>query len=605
MANIFGRGITSLQSSTAKVDPYVIETSVVTQISYSTDEVPQNQTRDITKKLNKKFPNETGNNELVFPFDSTLFTDPLDYVAEAALPSSLGTVSSKAVGVQWCFPESKPISAGCVAVLGDTKALQSEGTTDVGSSTFTINHSIPEGAVSETTFTIIVLKYTPGGTQQLLFSWGSMDTPDTVCEKWKAAMDPSVDYSGSSQSFRHAALSYDTPSGNFFGTFLESTEWGVYVSGGSSIYYEIDRFYGNSASKTTLGLRPSTLTNIRWELYMISRPFENVASCAYIRSGVVIDSTKRITIDISATGSQGATVRRVKYDITRLLDEQKSLLDFFDPLRKYTLLIANSDVLFDFLLFAGDTEIVRIPEGSSPVSFYTKIYKPVLRICGGTIVGDAYTGVVSPVSRLTVISDDLRTLNLSDFIIKRLPTTIGHDSFFSGDIIGRASNGDPFNMIDTLETLTGKEVEILSCTPTLDSWLVTTDNAKGSVQYHVTPAYSLKDVEVFTRDSPSFVNNINITTNQDWNNSEGWRIRTPPTPLSIREPIRFGVPQMLSSLRFEGSTRYPGVTAPTAWTLSGSNDTTFTDIQSYEKTDWVANQAAAFDVTADHEAYRF
>ncbi|KAJ1637369.1 hypothetical protein T492DRAFT_834580 [Pavlovales sp. CCMP2436] len=539
MANVFGRLNSS--SLATKVDPYAIETSSTTQISYSSDEVPQNQTRDITKILKKKLPGETGNDELVFPFDSTLFTEPLDYVAEAALPSSLGTASAKAV------------------VLGDTKALQSEGTTDVDASTFTINHTIPAGAVSETTYTINVLKYTPGGTQQRLFSWGSMDTPAMVCVKWKAAMDPSVSYaSGAPQSYGHAALSYDTPSGKFFGTFLESTEWGTYVSGGSSIYYEIDRFYGNSASKTTLGLRP------------------------------IIDNTKRITIDIAATGSQGATVRQVKYDITRILDEQNSLLDFFDPLRKYTLLIANSIVLFDFLLFAGDTEIVRNPEGSSPVTFYTKIYKPVLRICGGTIANGAYTGVVSPVSRLTVLSDDSRALSLSDFINKRLPTTIGHDSFFSGDIIGRASNGDPFNVIDTLEALAGKEVEILSCTPTLDSWLVTTDNAKGSVQYHVTPAYSPEDVEAFTKDSPStFQNNSAYAANAAFDkrsdtvwasadstfNSSGVGSQF----LTIEYPRTY----KLSALRFVGSSRYSGATAPTAWVLSGSNDnTTFIDIQS-------------------------
>ncbi|KAJ1629233.1 hypothetical protein T492DRAFT_840961 [Pavlovales sp. CCMP2436] len=553
MANIFGRGITSsLQSSSVKVDPYVVETSAVTLVSYSSDEVPQNQTRDITKIFIKKFPDEAGNNELVFPFVSILFTSPLAYVAEASLPSSLSTVSSNAVGVQWCFSESNPISAGCVAVLGDTKALQSEGTTDV---------------VSETTFNINVLKYTPGGTQQRLFSWGSMDTPDTVCEKWMATMEPSVSYSGgAAQSYGHAALSYDIPSGKF-----------------------VDRFYGNSASKTTLGLRPSTLTNIRWELNMNARSFENVSRCAYIRAGAVIESTKRITIDISATGSQGTTVRQVKYDITRMIDEQNYLLDFFDPLRKYTLLISNSDVL----MFAGDTEITRNQEEASPVLFYSKIYKPVLRICGGTIVGDAYAGVVSPISRLTALSDDSRALTLSDFVNKRLPTTIGHNSFFSGDIIGRSTNGDSYgdsyNVIDTLESLVGKKVEILSCTPTLDSWLVTTDNT-GNVQYHVTPAYSTEDIEVFTKHSPLFVNNINITSSPDWNNSEGWRVvssstfqnnasyaanaafdKTPNTYWGSADgtftsagvgsqflTIEYPQPFKISSLRFEGSTRYPG-----------------------------------------------
>ncbi|KAJ1635350.1 hypothetical protein T492DRAFT_836149 [Pavlovales sp. CCMP2436] len=590
MANIFGRLNTTTPD--AKVDPYVIKTSSVTQLSFSSDEVPQNQTRDITKILKKKLPVESGNDELVFPFDSTLFTDPLDYVAEVLLPSSLGTASTKAIGVQWCFSEASPISAGCFAVLVDSKALQSETTTDPGASTFTVIHSIPADAVSETTYTINVLKYVPGQTQQRLFSWSSMDTPAMVCAKWKVAMDPSISFSGSSQSFGHAALSYDIPS---------------------------DRFYGSNASKTGLGLNHSTALNVRWEPFMNNSPFANIASCAYVRSGVIIDSTKRITVDVIATGSQGTTARQVKYDITRLLDEQNALLAFFDPL-------PNSDVLFDFLLFAGDTEIVRNPEGSSSVSFYNQIYKPVLRICGGTIVGNEYTGVVSPVSRLTLISDGTRALTLSDFENKRLPTTIGHDSFFSGDIIGRASNGDPFNVMDTLETLTGKEVAILSCTPTSDSWLETTDNAKGSVQYHVTPAYSLEDAEAFTKDSPSFVNNINVTTNQDWNNSEGWSLVSSSTfqnNTSYAANNAFdkradtfwasadstfnsaGVGSQHLTMEYPRSSLYPGVTCPTAWTLSGSNDTTFTDIQSYEKTNWVANQAVAFDVTADHEAYRF
>ncbi|KAJ1629593.1 hypothetical protein T492DRAFT_1118032 [Pavlovales sp. CCMP2436] len=61
----------------------------------------------------------------------------------------------------------------------------------------------------------------------------------------------------------------------------------------------------------------------------------------------------------------------------------------------------------------------------------------------------------------------------------------------------------------------------------------------------------------------------------------------------------------MSSFRFAGSTRYPGTTAPTQWTLQASNDTNFTILESYSKTNWATNVTASFPVTVAHEPFRF
>ncbi|KAJ1637363.1 hypothetical protein T492DRAFT_1126453, partial [Pavlovales sp. CCMP2436] len=72
---------------------------------------------------------------------------------------------------------------------------------------------------------------------------------------------------------------------------------------------------------------------------------------------------------------------------------------------------------------------------------------------------------------------------------------------------------------------------------TTNSWIVTTDNASGDIQCHVNPSYSLSAVDVFTKESPTFNNNISIQTSQDWNNSDGWRL---PITLSINVSILSG-----------------------------------------------------------------
>ncbi|KAJ1637615.1 hypothetical protein T492DRAFT_1125516 [Pavlovales sp. CCMP2436] len=330
MSNVYGALDATVLD--VAVDPYAIATSAVTQLSFSSLESPQNQTRDLTKIINKKLPVATGNDELVFPFDSTIFTAPLSYVAEAALPISLGQAVTKAVGVQWSFSKVKPISAGCIAVLGDTKLLQDEATTDPKASTYTINQVMAEDVVAETIYLVNVLRYIPGQTQQRNFTWSSLDTPPMVCAKWKATMDPAIAYAGFTQSFGHAALAFDNTTGKYVASFLASTEWGTFNNG---IYYEVDRYSGSNVSKINLGLNTSTTLNIFWDRYMGTRSFANVASCAYVRSGVVIDASKRITVEILATGSQRTNLRQIKYDITRFLDGQNSLLALFNPATQY------------------------------------------------------------------------------------------------------------------------------------------------------------------------------------------------------------------------------------------------------------------------------
>ncbi|KAJ1619188.1 hypothetical protein T492DRAFT_848750 [Pavlovales sp. CCMP2436] len=91
-------------------------------------------------------------------------------------------------------------------------------------------------------------------------------------------------------------------------------------------------------------------------------------------------------------------------------------------------------------------------------------------------------------------------------------------------------NGTTMNVVNSIERIEDalytvqEKINIVSCTATSDSWLITTDNPSGDVQLNVVPAYSTEDIEVFIKNSPLFVNNINISTSNDWNNSDGWRI---------------------------------------------------------------------------------
>ncbi|KAJ1635752.1 hypothetical protein T492DRAFT_1131141 [Pavlovales sp. CCMP2436] len=528
MSNVYG----SLNAAGLEdvFDPYAVTTDAVTLVSFTSSETPQNQMRDLAKVIKKKIPVDTTNTELVFPFNNALFTTPLTYVAEASLPVSLGLAVTKAVGVQWSFSNTKTISAGCAFVLGDTKQLENEATTDPKKSTFTVNHIVPSGTVAASTFQLTIYKYVPGTTQQRVYTWSSLDIPEVVCAKWKATMEPSVLYAGSSQSFGHAVLTYDRATGKYIGTFDANTAWGTFTGG---LYYEIYRYESNdNPSKVNLGLNTSPTTNLFWNTGMGTRPFTNVASPAYKRSGVVVDSTQRITVEVLETGSQRTSQRQIKFDITRYHDELNGLLSFFNPAISYTMIFANSDIIYDIVFNAGSTQVAVNPEGSSSIAFYFQIYKPVIRFCGGVLVNSNYTGVVCPISRLSVISNEFRSLNINDFTYKRLPTTIGQDSYFSGDIIGRSSTGDSYNIVNNLallnsELLLSKEaITILSCTATSDSWLITTNNQYTPFQVIATPAYNPTTINALNKASPPFASAATINTDPNWPVTAGWRTST-------------------------------------------------------------------------------
>ncbi|KAJ1617140.1 hypothetical protein T492DRAFT_850316 [Pavlovales sp. CCMP2436] len=124
----------------------------------------------------------------------------------------------------------------------------------------------------------------------------------------------------------------------------------------------------------------------------------------------------------------------------------------------------------------------------------------------------------------------------------------------------------------------------------------------------------LYNLSLVNADSPTFTNNINITTiPKSWRNADGWRLVTSSTfqnnPLYAANAamdkrvdtwwgssegaqhftIEYPYAVKMASFRFAGSTRYPGTTAPTQWTLQASNDTNFTIIESYSKSNWVSD----------------
>ncbi|KAJ1624705.1 hypothetical protein T492DRAFT_844580 [Pavlovales sp. CCMP2436] len=132
-------------------------------------------------------------------------------------------------------------------------------------------------------------------------------------------MTSTVAYASFTQSYGHCALSFDIPTGKYVASFIVSTDYGVYNNG---IYYEVDRYSGSNASKNNFGLNVRTAINPFWNLNMPARPFPNVAQMVYICDGIVIDASKRITVEILATGSHRTNASQIKYDITRFVDEQ-------------------------------------------------------------------------------------------------------------------------------------------------------------------------------------------------------------------------------------------------------------------------------------------
>ncbi|KAJ1619687.1 hypothetical protein T492DRAFT_848366 [Pavlovales sp. CCMP2436] len=108
--------------------------------------------------------------------------------------------------------------------------------------------------------------------------------------------------------------------------------------------------------------------------------------------------------------------------------------------------------------------------------------------------------------------------------------TNGQDSFFSGDIIGRSSTGDAYNIVDNLvllnsELLLSKEsISILSCTAAEDSWVIATSNQYTPFQVIATPAYDPAVVNALNKISPAFTGTSLIASDPAWPVTSPWRI---------------------------------------------------------------------------------
>ncbi|KAJ1640275.1 hypothetical protein T492DRAFT_832243 [Pavlovales sp. CCMP2436] len=604
-------------SDQAKGTLGLVLTSGSTNIWWQTEMAPRPFANTYT-------PSQTGT-ELVLPFDPTIFESPLSFVSELKLNNDLETTTNS-FGLQFSLAENSSLIDGTLVVIGDTLKLQTETLSDPSSSTYTLK--LRNLALPDPLPVLSVVLYrnsgSPNTNYERTFYWSPGDTPEQMIVKWNDQMRAFVD----GVSFGHLTISFNYSTYKFSPVFDYNNAYGVPEGTGW-----FSMWLGSDASKDHFGLeRVPNWRNPGWSAGPRPSNWNEWPLNFPNKAGFFARTVK---LDVFVTGSSAEVPRQVTFDITQTVEDYRTLTK-----RKCTLITKR---YIDFSFFSNATEVLRDAEVGELASIYSRIYRPVLRVCGGTIVAGSYAGIIIPVSSFVMKSDSTRDVTLDDFSLKIIQSEMNNNSYFNG-LFGKTVNGTTMNLVNSIERIEDllytlqEKINIVSCTATNDSWLITTDNPKGDVQINVVPAYSIADIEeVFLKNSPAFINNINITTSVDWNNSDGWRVvssstfqnnaayaanaafdKSSSTYWGSAEgtftsagvgsqslTIEYPQPLKISSLRFEGSTRYPGVTAPTEWTLSGSNDTTFTDIQSYVKTDWSSNIAAAFDVTADHVPYRF
>ncbi|KAJ1629380.1 hypothetical protein T492DRAFT_840858 [Pavlovales sp. CCMP2436] len=568
-------------------------------------------------------PSQTGS-KLILPFDPTIYETPLTFVSELKLSDDLETASNS-IGLQFTIAENSSLIDGTLVVLGDTLKLQTETNSDPSSSTYTLK--IRNLALPDPLPVLSVVLYrnsgSPDVTYERYFYWSPADTPAEVIVKWNDQMRAFVD----GVSFGHLGLSFNYTTYKFSPVFDYNPAYGVPEG-----YGWFSMWLGSDESKDNLGLeRVPNWRNPGWHAGVRPSNWHDWPINFPNKAGFFARTVK---IDVFVTGSSADVPRQITFDITQTVEDYRSLSK-----RIYTLITKR---YLDFSFFSNATEVLRDVEVGELITIYPRFYRPVLRICGSTIVAGAYTGIIIPVTSFILKSDSSRDITLDDFSLKIIQSSMNSNSYYSA-LFGKSTNGTTINLVNSIERIENllykfqEKVNIDSCTATSDSWLITTDNPSGDVQINVVPAYSTTDVAVFLKNSPTFTNNVNITTSTDWNNSDGWKVissstfqnnasyaanaafdKSASTYWGSAEntfttagvgsqslTIEYPQPLKISSLRFEGSTRYPGVTAPTEWTLSGSNDTTFTDIQTFTKTNWSSNIAVAFDVTAAHIEYRF
>ncbi|KAJ1625476.1 hypothetical protein T492DRAFT_1123212 [Pavlovales sp. CCMP2436] len=525
MASVLGgRRSIGPSSSTATlpiVVPLETSTGTATHLNLSGLYEEQNRTSDTKKVLVIKNPSSTSPLNMALPFDQSIYTNPLDFVAEMNLPNEM-TFDNESIGVRFAYGTANPIADGTVCVIGDTLALANEGTTaDLKMSTYTLNMLHPTGAVGTTNYSIRVIKNNASSSVSRDFNWTSLDSPSVVVTKWQTQMRPTI----STESFGHCVLQFDSVSGKFSAAYDRDLAYGSFTD----VFYQVDRDFGGvgDQSKRTLGLLITNSPNLFWQTNMAPRQFPNIAQCAYYRGGVLVDGRKRLALEIVATGSLGSTKRPIHFDITRMLDDSAPTPFEADTL--FTIIVTSTGIL----LTVGDAAILRTQEPLSTlatlVNHYPRVYRPVVRVSG-----DVYNGAISPVTRLQVMSNSERQLVLSDFILSdTIQATTAVNASFRG-IFGPATNQTTIDVVNTIERLDNKifgseeHVDLVSCVATDDSWLVTTSNTGADVQYRITPA-SIVNVN---KESPEFTNNISIVSSPDWSNSSGWKVVSSSTYLN-------------------------------------------------------------------------
>ncbi|KAJ1634264.1 hypothetical protein T492DRAFT_837032 [Pavlovales sp. CCMP2436] len=140
--------------------------------------------------------------------------------------------------------------------------------------------------------------------------------------------------------------------------------------------FYVNRNIGTDPSKNSLGLLPTNNAfNPSRGSNMAPIQFENVAQVAYFRGGVKKDGRNRIEAELLVTGSNAAVQRQIKYDITRFVDEQNTIIMPYDPKLIYTLFVNSANQI---VFFAGASEVKRVLEKGVLATIYTQIYRPVI-----------------------------------------------------------------------------------------------------------------------------------------------------------------------------------------------------------------------------------
>ncbi|KAJ1637048.1 hypothetical protein T492DRAFT_834845 [Pavlovales sp. CCMP2436] len=464
MSNVFGR--VSIEGATYPiVVPLVTSTTTLTHLSLnslSSTLQNQNQTQDPKKTLVIRIPATSPSANLVLPFNSGLYVSPQDLVADLELPNELVTSDTKSVGVQFSLAQVSAISEGSIFTLGDTLKLQDEAMSDPKLSTFRMD--VKNGGFTE--FEIVIVKTpTLNVFSSRVFFWNSDDTPAQIIVKWDNIMQPTID----GISFGHCKLSYNSGTNNFSAVSEDNPAYGTYEG-----FFWVSNNQGDDASKDSLGLlRTPSGANPNWATNMASRPFAYAA-------GVLGPGVK---VWLYVTGSNGISPRQIIFDISNYVATANT---------KYTMLITTGNGV-EVSFFAGSAEIARDVEVGELATIYSGVYRPVIRVCGSEIVSGEYTGVIAPINMLTVLSNTERDLSLADFDYKNVQASKPGNAFFQG-IYGQSTNGTPIDILNSIERSDSKvfetpeHVDLVSCSASDGSWLITTSNTGADVQCHITPA---------------------------------------------------------------------------------------------------------------------